>query len=90
MGAKSNASTTGKMAQDSKPMAGLEWKCPHCSYTNEEVMSRAVFGDTAEARHKPVSCAVTCIFHQVMETHLRRNNYYREAEYSNKIVVYCI
>jgi hypothetical protein len=26
MGAKSNASTTGKMAQDSKPMTFLEWR----------------------------------------------------------------
>ncbi len=31
---------------------------------------------------KPVSFAVTCIFHQVMEIQLRRN-YYREAEYGN-------
>jgi hypothetical protein len=23
---------------------------------------------------KPVSCAITCVFHQVMETHLRRIN----------------
>jgi hypothetical protein len=50
MGEKSNASTTGKTAQDSKPTTGLEWKCPHCSCTNEEDMSRAVFGGTAEAR----------------------------------------
>ena len=50
MGAKSNASTIGKMAQDSKPTTVFEWKCPHCSYTNDEDMSRAVFGDTSEAR----------------------------------------
>jgi hypothetical protein len=50
MGEKSNASTTGKMAQDSKPKTFLEWKCPNCSYTKEEDMSRAVFGDTHEAR----------------------------------------
>jgi hypothetical protein len=50
MGAKSNASTTGKMAQDSKPTTLKEWKCPHCSLTNEEDMSIAVFGDTADAR----------------------------------------
>jgi hypothetical protein len=55
MGAKSNASTTGKMAQDSKPTTFLEWKYPHCSFTNEEDMSIAAFGDTAEARQ-------TCIF----------------------------
>ena len=24
---------------------------------------------------KPVSCAITCVFHQVMETHLQRINY---------------
>ncbi len=57
MGAKSNGSTTGKKAQDSKPTTGLEWKCPHCFYTNEEDMSRAVFGDTAEARQ---TCIMYC------------------------------
>jgi hypothetical protein len=56
MGAKSNASTTGKMAQDSKHMTFLEWKCPHCSFTNEEDMSIAVFGDTAEARQTCIMC----------------------------------
>ncbi len=56
MGAKSNASTTGKTAQDSKPMTGLEWESPHCSYTNEEDMLRAVFGDTAEARRTCIMC----------------------------------
>jgi hypothetical protein len=56
MGAKRNASTTGKTAQDSKPTTGLEWKCPHCSYLNEEDMSRAVFGDTAEARQTCIMC----------------------------------
>jgi hypothetical protein len=24
---------------------------------------------------EPVSCAITCVFHQVVETHLRRINY---------------
>jgi hypothetical protein len=88
MGAKSNASTTGKTAQDSKPTTGLEWKCPHCFYTNDEDMPRAVFGDTNEARRCIMCC--NCIFHQAMETHLQRNNYYREAEYSNKFIVYCV
>ncbi len=50
MGLKCNGSTTGKMAQDSKPMTGFERKCSHCFYTNDEDMSRAVFGDTYEAR----------------------------------------
>jgi hypothetical protein len=56
MGAKSNASTTGKTAQDSKLMTLKEWKCPHCSLTNEEDMSIAVFGDTAEARQTCIYC----------------------------------
>jgi hypothetical protein len=50
MGSKCNGSTTVKTAQDSKPMTVFEWKCPHCSYNSNEDMSRAVFGDTSEAR----------------------------------------
>jgi hypothetical protein len=61
MGAKSNASTTGKMAQDSKPTTGLEWKCPHCSYANEKDMSRAVFGDTNEAGQTCIMCYNLCL-----------------------------
>ena len=61
MGAKSNASTTGKTAQDSKPTTVFEWKCPHCSYTNEEDMSIAVFGDTAEARQTCIMCYSFCL-----------------------------
>ncbi len=57
MGAKSNASTKGNMAQDSKTIAGLEMKCSHCSYTNEEDMLRAVFGDTDEAG---LTCIMCC------------------------------
>jgi hypothetical protein len=56
MGVKSNASTTGKTEQDSKRTAGLEWKCSYCSYTNEEDMLRAVFGDTAEAGQTCIMC----------------------------------
>jgi hypothetical protein len=56
MGAKSNASTIGKMTQDSKPEGVFEWKCPHCSYTNSEDMSRAVFGNTSEARQTCIMC----------------------------------
>jgi hypothetical protein len=56
MGAKSNASTTGKTAQYSKPMALKEWKYPHCSLTNEEDMSIVVFGDIAEARQTCIYC----------------------------------
>ncbi len=43
------------MTQDSKPTIGFEWKCTHCSYTNEEDMSRVV-GDTAEARQTCIMC----------------------------------
>ncbi len=56
MGAKSNASTIGKTAQDSKPTTVFEWKCPHYSYTNSEDMSRAVFGDTSEVRRTCIMC----------------------------------
>ncbi len=56
MGAKCNASTAGKMAQDSKPTTLKEWKHPHCSLTNEEDMLIAVFGDTAEARRTCIYC----------------------------------
>jgi hypothetical protein len=45
---KSYAFTTGNTVQESKPMTGSEWKCSHCSYTNEEEISRSVFGDTDE------------------------------------------
>jgi hypothetical protein len=48
MGAKSNASTTGNKAHKSKLMTGFEWKCSNFSCTNEEEISRAVFGDTDE------------------------------------------
>jgi hypothetical protein len=50
MGLKCNASTTGKTAQDSKPTTDFEWKFPHCSYSNNDDMLKAVFGDTSEAR----------------------------------------
>ena len=56
MGAKSNAYTTGKTAQDSKPTTLKEWTCPHCSHSNEDDMSIAVFGDTAEARQTCIYC----------------------------------
>ncbi len=58
MGAKGNASTTGKTAQDSKPMPLLEWKCPHCSFTNEEDMSIA-FLEVPLWLDEPVSIAET-------------------------------
>jgi hypothetical protein len=56
MGAKSNASTTGNKAQESKSMIGFEWKCSHCPYANEEDMSRAIFGDTDEGGRTYVMC----------------------------------
>jgi hypothetical protein len=56
MGAKNNASTTGKTAQDSKPTTLKEWKCPRCSLTNEEDMLIAIFRDAAEARQTCIYC----------------------------------
>jgi hypothetical protein len=55
-GAKSNASTTGKTAQDYKPMTFFEWQCPHCSYTNSKDMSRSDFEDTSEAIRTCIMC----------------------------------
>ncbi len=46
----------GKTAQDSQPSTIFEWKCTHCSYTNSEDISRAVFGDTSEARRTCIMC----------------------------------
>jgi hypothetical protein len=60
LGAKSNASATGNTAQDSKPMTDLEWKRSHFSYTNEEDMLRAVFGDTDEVGQ---TCFMCCNLH---------------------------
>jgi hypothetical protein len=56
MGAKSNASTTGKTAQDSKPTTVFELQRPHCSYINSKNMSRSVFGDTSEAIRTCIMC----------------------------------
>ncbi len=61
MEAKSNASTIGKTAQNSQPMTVFEWKCIHCSYTNSEDMSSAVFGDTSEARQTCIMCYNLCV-----------------------------
>ena len=36
---------------------------------------RGLFLEIPLRLDKPVSCAITCMFHQVMETHLRRINY---------------
>ncbi len=58
---KSDASTTGNKAQESKPMTGSEWKCPQCSYTNEEEISRAVFGDTDEGGQTCIICYNLCL-----------------------------
>ncbi len=45
---KSNASTTGNKAQESKLMTGFEWKCLHCYYSNEDDVLGNVFRDTDE------------------------------------------
>jgi hypothetical protein len=56
MGSNINGSLTGKTAQDLKPTTVFEWKYPYCFYTNDEDMSRAVFGDTSEARQTCIMC----------------------------------
>ncbi len=54
---KSDASTTGNKAQESKPMTGFKWKCSHCSYSNEDDMSRNAFGDTDEGGQICIQCS---------------------------------
>ena len=61
MGAKSNASTTGSKVQELKPIPGFEWKFSHCSYTNEEEMLRANFGDTDEGGQICIICYYLCL-----------------------------
>jgi hypothetical protein len=36
---------------------------------------RGLFLEIPLRLDEPVSCAITCVFYQVMETHLRRINY---------------
>jgi hypothetical protein len=38
----------------------LLWRCPQCSYTNDEEISRAVFGDTDEWAQVCVICYISC------------------------------
>ena len=38
----------------------LLWRCPQCSYTNDEEISRAVFGDTDEWARVCVICYISC------------------------------
>jgi hypothetical protein len=38
----------------------LLWRCPQCSYTNNEEISRAVFGDTDEWTQVCVICYISC------------------------------
>ena len=38
----------------------LCWRCPQCSYTNNEDISRAVFGDTDEWARVCVICYIIC------------------------------
>ncbi len=73
MGAKSNASTTGKTAQDSKPMAVLNGNVPIAPIPTLRIC-QGLFLELPLRLDEPVSCAITCVFHQVMETHLQRIN----------------
>jgi hypothetical protein len=36
------------------------WRCPQCCYTNNEEISRAVFGDTDEWAQVCVICYISC------------------------------
>jgi hypothetical protein len=43
-----NQHKQARVEVDSKSADQLLWKCPQCSYSNDEEISRAVFGDTDE------------------------------------------
>ncbi len=45
---------------DSNSTDQLHWRCPHCSYTNDEDISRAVFGDTNELAQVCLICYISC------------------------------
>ena len=70
MGAKSNASTTGKTAQDSKPTTVLNGNVPIAPIPTQRIC-QGRFLKIPLRVDKPVSCAITCVFHQVMETHYK-------------------
>jgi hypothetical protein len=56
MGAKSNASTTGKHGTRFKDYDRFRMEMFHCSYTNEEDMLRAFFGDADEGGQTCIMC----------------------------------
>jgi hypothetical protein len=56
MDPNSNAFTAGNKAKESKPRTVSEWKCPQCSYRNDEEIARAVFGDTDEGTQICIIC----------------------------------
>ncbi len=45
---------------DSNSASELLWRCPQCSYTNNEEISMAVFGDTDEWAQVCVICYIGC------------------------------
>ncbi len=78
MGSKCNGSTTGKTVPDSKPTIVLQ------QFLNGNVpmvpiprmrICRGLFLEIPLRLYEPVSYAITCMFHQVMETHLQRISY---------------
>ncbi len=73
MGAKSNASTTGKAAQDSKPTNFFNGNVPIAPIPTQ-MIRQGLFLEIPLRLDEPVSCAITCMFYQVMETHLQRIN----------------
>ncbi len=73
MGAKCKASTTDKTAQDSKTMTFLNGNVPIAPISTQRICQE-LFLEIPLRVDKPVSCAITCVLHQVMETHLQRIN----------------
>jgi hypothetical protein len=73
MGAKSNASTTGKTAQDSKSTTEFEDNVPIAPIPTPRIC-QGLFLEIPLRLYEHGSCAITCVFHQVMGPHLQRIN----------------
>jgi hypothetical protein len=61
----SNGGTVNQLKQtgvEGYPNSAVQlcWRCPQCSYTNNEDISRAVFGDTDEWARVCVICYIIC------------------------------
>ncbi len=59
-GGNDNQHKQNKVEIDLNSADQLLWRCPQCSYTIDEEISRAVFGDTDEWAQVCVICYISC------------------------------